>query len=535
MTDRDAQGPLDDSQEFEDPSPLDDAEPPREHRPAPEELALEAEAEAEAAAAPDAEGDIASDVTLTDREAAANEAAEARRGVERRDVVRWSARAVAGLAAAALGFGAIVAAGALPPEVRTEATAPSTEVQPASPLQSRVCAGPALRVGTADGEDALAIAAIGDPELAIGTLGGEIDQAQLTVGSAEDVAGGLSVTQRGEDSTLSAAQSMILDLDAARGLAASECSETSLDQWLVGGSTRTGRQSVLTVANASDVSASVDVTVYGPDGAIESVGSTGVAIAPGSEEVLDIAAIAPGVSDAVVHVTSVGAPVSAHLQQITTRGLERGGFDIIDPVTALTTTVLPGVEITEPSGLETQPDYDDTMPILRLLSPSGGAVRLVFQSADGSTIESEGTLEAGRVTDFPLEELPVGTLAIRVESDAPVVAGARTVAISGEGLDFDWVAGGQPRSGSSAIAVANGPDPVLHLVSTRDEDQQVTVDGETLTLPANGTLAQPVEPGRVEVTGESVVLALAYRSESRVGGYTISPQGPAASGVRVLH
>ena len=63
----------------------------------------------------------------------------------------------------------------------------------------------------------------------------------------------------------------------------------------------------------------------------------------------------------------------------------------------------------------------------------------------------------------------------------------------------------------------------------------VTVDGATLTLPANGTLAQPVEPGRVEVTGESVVLALAYRSESRVGGYTISPQGPAASGVRVLH
>ena len=534
MSDRDDERePLDDSQEFDDPSSIDDVEEPREHRPAPEELALEAEAEAEASAARG--GDIASDVSLTDREAAANDAAEARRGIERRDVVRWSARALAGAAAIALGVGAVLGANALPEQARVQTEPPATHVQPASPLQSRVCAGPALRVGTSDGQDALAIAAVADPQVAIGSLGGDVEQSELRVPGADGAAGGLSITQRNEPSTLSAAQGMSVDIESMRGYAASECAETSLDQWLVGGSTRTGRQTVLTIANAAEVSASVDVTVYGPDGAVESVGSTGIAIAPGTQEVLDLAALAPGVADAVVHVASAGAPVAAHLQQTTTRGLERGGFDMVDPVPALTRAVLPGVEVTEPSGLETQADYDDTVPVLRLLSPTGGAVRLVFQTADGGTIESEGVLDAGRVTDFPLEELPVGTLAIRVEADAPVVAGARTVAISGDGLDFDWTAGGQPRSGTSAIAVPDGPGATLHVVSASDADQEITIDGQAVALAANGVHEQAVDGGSVEVTGDDLVISVVYRSESRVGGFTASPQGPAAQGVQVLH
>lgn len=519
--------PIDDSQEFDDPSPINEAEARHERRPAPAELALETEAEPS--------GDIASDVSLTDREAVANDAAEARRGVERRDVVRWGGRALAGLAAAALCVGAVLGANAIPEDVRIQSEVPSTLVQPASPLQARVCAGPALRVGTADGQDALAIASIGDADLAIGSLGGEVEQAGLRVLGADGVSGGETVVQRDEASTLSAAQGVSIDVEGLRGYAASECAEMSLDQWLVGGSTRTGRQTVLTIANASEVGASVDVTVFGPEGPIETVGSSGLAVAPGVEEVLDIAAIAPGVQDAVVRVSSTGAPVTAHLQQTTTRGLERGGFEMIDPVPALTSAVLPGVAVTEPSGLETEPDYDDATPVLRLLSPGGGDVRLVFQSAEGEVIESEGTLEAGRVTDFPLEELPVGDLAIRIESDAPVVAGARTVAISSEGLDFDWVAGGQPRSGTSAIAVPEGPGATLHVVSTSDTAQEITVAGQAVQLDANGVHAQAVDAGAVEVTGEDLVLSVAYRSEGSVGGFTASPQGPTAEGVRVLH
>lgn len=519
--------PLDDSQEFDDPSPIAEEQAPRSHRPAPEELALEAEAAAT--------GDIATDVTLTDREAAANEAAEATGRFERRDVVRWSLRALGGIAVTAIGVGAVLGATALPDDLRVRTPAPESLVQPSSPLQSRVCAGPALRVGTADGENALAIAAIGDPSLQIGSLGGQIQQGEVTVTGADEVRGGASVVQRDEETTLSAAQTLALDVEAVRGFAASECAETRLDQWLVGGSTRTGRQTVLTVANASEVSASVDVTVFGPDGPVESVGSSGIAVSGGSSIVLDLAAIAPGVPDAVVRVAATGAPVAAHLQQITTRGLERGGFEVIDPVTALTSSVLPGVTVTEPTGLETREGYDDTVPTLRLLSPTGGDVRVIFQSPDGSTIESEGSLEAGSVTDFPLEELPTGTFAIRIESDAPVVAGARSVAVAGDGLDFDWVAGGQPRSGSSAVAVPSGPNATVHIVSTSDEDQEIEIAGRVVPLAAHGVHEQRVDAGSLEVRGQGLVIGVGYRDASRVGGFTASPQGPAAEGVRVLH
>ncbi|WP_404311676.1 DUF5719 family protein [Agrococcus terreus] len=527
MSDRDeAEGPdpleLDGSQEFDDASSIEDDEEPRARR------ARHRELEVEAAAA-----DLASDVELTDREAAANAAAEAARGPQRRDALRWALRAGAGLAAAGVATAAVLGAGALPEDAVVRAEPPTTLVQPAAPLQSRVCAGPAVRIGTADGQDALARAAIAQPQVAVGSLGGEVGQQALVAPDGSDAS--TAVDQRGESSTLSAAQSLDVAVDAARGFAASECAETSLDQWLVGGSTRTGRQSVLTIANASDVSASVDITVHGADGPVPSVGSSGVAVAPGSVETIDLAAIAPGVEDAVVHVASTGAPVAAHLQQTTTRGLARGGFDVVDPVQALTTAVLVGITIEAPTGVETEPDHDDTVPLLRLLSPSGGAVTVELQSEDGTVTTSEGTLEPGRVTDFPLEEIPLGDLVLRIESDAPVVAGARAVANDAAGLDLDWVAGGQPRSGASAIAVPAGPSPTLHVVSASDEAQEVVVGGERIALPAGGAIAREVAPGTVDVEGTDVVLAVAYRGDGLVGGFTASPQGPTAEGIRVVH
>ena len=517
--------PIDDSQEFDDESPIEDMDEPREHAPTPEELAVEAEA------APT--GDIATDVALTDREAAANDASMRASRVERRDVLRWGGRAAAGVAAAAVTLGAVLGANALPAERSLVAQPPTTHVQPSSPLQSRVCAGPALRVG--EGADALALASIQEPVVTIGGLGGTVEQRTLSLLAQAGIIGGTAITQRGETSTLSAAQSLDVSVEDARGLAMSECSEARLDQWLVGGSTRTGRQSTLTIANAAEVSASVDITVHGPDGPVETVGSTDIAVAPGTETVIDLAAIAPGAADAVVHVASTGAPVAAHLQQTTMRGLERGGFDVVDPVSALTTAVLPGVAITDPTGVETQPDFDDAVSTLRVLSLAGGAVRIRFQAADGTTVESEGRLEAGRVTDFPLEEIQAGTTAIRVEAETPIVVGARQVAIAAEGNDFDWVAGGQPRSGTSAVAVPPGPGATVHIASATDAPQEISVDGRPVQLGPYGTYQQPVAEGSVAIAGEELVVAIAYRDGSRVGGFTASPQAPTAQGVTVVH
>jgi hypothetical protein len=63
----------------------------------------------------------------------------------------------------------------------------------------------------------------------------------------------------------------------------------------------------------------------------------------------------------------------------------------------------------------------------------------------------------------------------------------------------------------------------------------ITIDGEPVTIPANGVHEQPVAAGSVEVQGEQLVIGVDYRSASEVGGFTASPQGPAAEGVLVLH
>ncbi|MFA4841981.1 MAG: hypothetical protein WC580_09780, partial [Agrococcus sp.] len=88
---------------------------------------------------------------------------------------------------------------------------------------------------------------------------------------------------------------------------------------------------------------------------------------------------------------------------------------------------------------------------------------------------------------------------------------------------------------ASAIAVPEGPRATLHIVSTADAEQQVTIDGEPVTIAARGVLARPVQPGSVRIDGADLVIGLEYRSEGDVGGFTVSPQGPAAEGVLVLH
>ena len=81
----------------------------------------------------------------------------------------------------------------------------------------------------------------------------------------------------------------------------------------------------------------------------------------------------------------------------------------------------------------------------------------------------------------------------------------------------------------------DGPGATLHVVSASDADQEITIDGQAVALAANGVHEQAVDGGSVEVTGDDLVISVVYRSESRVGGFTASPQGPAAQGVQVLH
>lgn len=467
--------------------------------------------------------DLATDVTATDREAAAIEAAERARGVEPRSIGLWGLRATAGVAVVALGVLGVVAAPSLP---TVQADPRIASVAPDAPEEVRTCAGPLLSIGDASG-DAGALGVLADAQL----QAADAEQGAVAIDGVDASA----TVLRGTD--VSGAQWLTVDDDTALGAAASACDEPATTQWLVGGSTTTGRSSVLTIANPGTTATSVDVEVHGTDGRVDAVGSTGIAIAAGAVVLVDLASLAPGVAAPVVHVTSTGGPVSAHLQHRVVRTLQPGGVDVVDPAQASGSVAIPGVTIGDATGLQTQAGFEDAVPALRVLAAESTQVTITTIADGGDPIASTLDLVGGQVSEVDLSGLAPGTYAFTIDADVPVVAAARQMRVDGDRIDLDWVQGqSAPIEGPTTVAIAAGPSPRLHLLNVGDEPQVVTIGGGAEVTIAPDTLETVEIGGGVTTTidAEDVVAAVTYSGAEGIGGYAITPRVAAREGIDVV-
>lgn len=489
----------------------------------------DAEADRDATTAPDADAsdatasdvDLATDVTATDREAAANEAAERARALQPRTVGLWGVRVAAGVATVAIGVLAVLAGPSLP---SVTAQPRQESVVPTEPVETRVCAGPLLGIGDASG-DAGAVPVLAEPRL--------VTSAEETAAVALDGVDGSLASLRGAD--VAGAESLTVATDVAFGAAASECVAPSTSQWLVGGATTTGRSSVLTIANPGRASTSVDVRIFGTEGEIDAVGSTGVAIAPASSAVLDLAALAPGVASPIVHVSSSGGPVAAHLQHRVVRTLQPGGVDVADPTSAATSVAIAGLVIGDATGLQTQEGFADATPALRLLAAEPTQVTITTIADGSDPIASTLDLEGGRVQEVDLTGLAPGTYALRIESDVPIVAGARQVRVDGDRVDLDWIAGATaPLVGPTTVAIAEGQDPRIHVLNVGVAATTVTIGGESFELAPDALRSLPVQPGVVAIDGDGVVAAVTSAGSDGIAGTSITPPLAARSGIDVV-
>ncbi|GAA2171740.1 hypothetical protein GCM10009846_06710 [Agrococcus versicolor] len=471
--------------------------------------------------APEQEVDLATDVTATDREAAAIEAAERARAMQPRTVGLWGVRAAGGLATIAVGVLAVLAGSTLP---AVSADVRMASVVPEAPAEARVCAGPLLGIGDASG-DAGAVSVLASPAVEASAD----EQADIVV---DGVDGGAAVLRGPE---VAGAQSLSVATDAAAGTATSECGEPSTSQWLVGGATTTGRATVLTIANAGTAPTSVDVTIHGPEGRIEAVGSTGIAIAGGTVSVIDLAALAPGLAAPVVHVVSSGGPVSAHLQHTVVRTLVPGGVDVVDPVQAATSLAIPGVVVQEATGVQTQEGFADAVPALRVLSGTTTQATITTIADGDEPIDATLDLVGGQVQEIDLSALAPGTYAFRIEADVPIVAGARQVRIDGAAVDLDWVAAAsQPIDGSATVAIAAGQSPVLHVLNVGDAATTVVVAGQEVELAPNGLRSLPVQAGVTSIEGSGVVAAVTSSGSDGIAGHGLTPRVAARDGIDVV-
>lgn len=495
---------------------------------------------------------------------------QAARGGIRRFVL-VGARGFLGIASVGIAAASIAAATLVPlPHLGVQAV--STKVIPVAADQKRICAGPALQLGDDTGLEATTAVSLGRADVTRSATSGTpiLDNMTATENPANSPSQVLVLPPPpfGEPTgILAGSQSQHRSDDGIAGFAASECIKASAESWLVGGSTTTGRTTLLALNNPTKVNATVTLTIYSENGRLSAAGTEGIVVPPGGRRVLSLAGFAPDIVSPVVKVESVGGQVAAFLQQSTVRVLTPGGLDVVTASTApAPVTVIPGVVIAGPDDVVTTSalgGYGDLAPILRVFVPGEGPAEITVSAIpeDGSAPAHSATLQvqSGKVTDFPLDDFTAGSWTLAVTSDRPAVASARTSTVELRkaaaansdtafpalddvlSSDFAWYVGAPKLDERALVSVAPGPSPMLHFVNAASSDAAIIIDatrgaGTTVTVPAGQALAIPVG-GDVSylLSGfDSVRVSVSYQGKGALAAFVVSPPDRGSAPITVF-
>ncbi|WP_209560423.1 DUF5719 family protein [Frigoribacterium sp. PvP032] len=444
---------------------------------------------------------------------------------------RRIALGAAGLAVAAVVVGA---AGVLP--LPTLQTVPAGQlVTPVAVDQQRVCAGGLLQLSDDEGQQATTASSVGRAQVASASSTGDDESTALAGADGSDSDPVLWTTPvEGTDVPLvAAAQSQSVSSGELVGFAAAPCTEPTSSTWLVGGSTETGRVSLVVLVNPTDVNSTVDLGIAAENGRVQGPGIDGIVVAPRSQKVVPLSGFATGLVSPVVHVQSRGGRIVASLQQSVVRTLDPGGVDIVSGAAAPSRqVVVPGIVVRDSAALEgalTEPSSADLQSVVRIYVPGDEAaqVAVTLATADGTGATFQTRVEAGRVADVPVDGLADGTWTATLESQVPVVAGARTSTISAEGaVDLAWAAAAPALRGDTLVQVPRGEGPTLSMANPGSEAVTAVVevgdDEQQLTVPAGSTVDVPVSGGDVLTLRDADGLRAAV-SWSAAGAIASSP------------
>ena len=481
------------------------------------------------------------------------------RGPRRGAIV--GARVVTGTVGLGVAALAIAAAGLLP--IPTLSATPASEtVTPVPTAQELVCAGGILRLGDETGQDAETATSIGRPTVTSAASSGELEVDTLdgAAGNAQSSPRSLRAAPNPDAAAtdtvlLSGAQSEVAAIGEFRGLAASACAGVSTDAWLAGGTNTVGRTTLISIANPSDVIATVDIEIAGEEGAVEAPGGAGIIVQPHSQRVIPLAGLAPDVVSPIVHVTSKGGQVVATLQQSIVRGLEPGGVEIIGTTARpATDQVIPGVVISNTEGVGSrvgEKGFDDLTTVLRVYVPGEDdtTLQVGIVAEDGSATGASFTfdVEAGQVTDLPIEELVDGTYTLLIDSEQPVLTSLRvaTVAtlpdLAGTlATDFAWFSATTELTADTLVSIAAGPSPVLHIANPGTTALDVTLEAlgggtTSVSVPAGATTATAVTPGTTYRIGgvTSAWASVSLVGDGQLAAYAVQPPAVTSSAITV--
>lgn len=276
---------------------------------------------------------------------------------------------------------------------------------------------------------------------------------------------------------LTANQIQLATGSSTSGLAGAACQNPSSDIWLVGGSTATGRESLLIIRNPSPVDATIDLEIFGEEGQLQLPGLSGISVTAGKTVVLPMAGLAPKSKTFVTHITSKGGSIAAWLQAKSVRGLAAAGLDYVSPsMAASTTQVIPGIFIrgaADAAALAAaNNNYSDLAQAIRVFVPGAVEANIKVQIL-GANSKTFGTvilqtLKAGAVTDISISGLADGDYVAILESDVPVQAAARlsrTDKTKVPNTDFTWLQAAQPIDGDRVVSIPSAGISKLSVVN----------------------------------------------------------------------
>ena len=514
---------------------------------------------------------------------------------KRKNFMRYGLRSAAGLVGAAIAA-AVVAFLCLVPLPNFTANARSQLVTPTPSDQRLICPGSIVDVLTLDG-DATSFGALGVPEYVTSERETPITQTAL---SAPDAFSGDPLTQPQQlfapapttDATpqIAGVQSQQLATESISGLATAACGEATTDTWLVGGSTQTGRTTLLFLTNPTEVAANVTVTVLGENGWVSGPGSSGIIVDPASQRIVSLAALAPNLDNPVVRVTSTGGQIVPTLQHSVIRTLLPDGVELISPgASPSSRLVIPGIRL---SGMSSEHSSEggevtiDSEPAIRVGVPGEqeATVTVTAYGVSGAPVAVKSTIPGGRVVELPFGSLGDGVYTLVVSATQPVVAAARTMnyadidpfttttaaaaatstssptpsasapsaptgpeqaagpdaagpdavgpstpLIAG---DFTWNVSTLPVLGETLVSVSSGPQPTLTIFNANKADVTIRLSERDaslpdVTIPAYGVRAVPLTPGARYVLSSEVAVYAAVNYAGKGLGASV-PLSPAS-------
>lgn len=421
-----------------------------------------------------------------------------------------------------------------------EPSAPQIEVTPAAGQTVLACDGPVLALGR-DAADASRFASAADLSLTAGAAAGD-GPAQEAVLELPGVGTATSVTQDPVDGapvSVAAATSASLEESDLRGFAASSCRPGSPEAWIAGAAVTTGTTDVLVIANPSDVTATVRLSVYGVDGRTTPAGGE-IAIPAHEQRAVPVASIAGGEETPVIRVIAEGAPVRTSLQSSSMRTLDPYGVDLQPGVLPTREAVVPHVHVTQRAA---KAGEDPTQ--VRVLGTSGEAGTVDIDVVEEDTGESVFTTTADLAPDVPVsvgfDGLEAGNYAVRLSGDQPFVSAVRQAASD----DYAWFAPGEPLAGSSLVAAPASPigNVALSFAALGDEGASVEITptggGETQTIDLEAgradTISVPAETTySVNVVSGSVSGMASVGVDGSIGGFPIDPDPAAPEPVTIV-